>query len=178
MLDATSPLAHNGLIIRRYPRKQGYPCRAARLWNLQCKGLCCGFHHGCQGIGPPSAYPCPGTPMPKLRSLAPLVRTTNTATVTLLPKVKAEVYTTPAYRAWRATVVGRAQGRCEAVDHGHRCSRAQPEHRMYADHIVEIKDGGSVLDVNNGQCLCRSHHEIKTVAARSRRLKMEFKKET
>ena len=107
--------------------------------------------------------------MPKLRSLAPLVRTTNTSTVPLPPKVKDVVYTTPQYRVWRATVVGRAGYRCEAVDHGHRCSRAQPEHRMYADHIVEINDGGSVLDVNNGQCLCYSHHTIKTNEVKKKR---------
>ena len=114
--------------------------------------------------------------MPKLRSLAPLVRTTNTATTPLPPKVKAEVYTTPAFRAWRATVVGRAGGRCEYHDHhGHRCTRAQPEHRMFADHIVEIKDGGSLLDVTNGQCLCYSHHSIKTFEVRKKRLQTIIK---
>jgi 5-methylcytosine-specific restriction protein A len=108
--------------------------------------------------------------MPKLRSLAPMVRTVNTATVPLPPKVKAEVYTTPEYRAWRAQVV--ARGRCEAVDHhGHRCSKVAPMHRMYADHIHELRDGGALLDINNGQCLCSSHHELKTIAARVRRLK-------
>jgi len=108
--------------------------------------------------------------MPKLRTLSPLVRSTNTATTPLPPKVKATVYTTPQYRVWRATVVGRAQGRCEYHDHhGHRCSRAQPEHRMFADHIVEIHDGGSVLDVSNGQCLCYSHHTIKTNEVKKKR---------
>jgi hypothetical protein len=104
-----------------------------------------------------------------LRSLPTLVRTTNTATVPLPPKVKDVLYTTPQYRAWRAQVVARASGRCEAVDHGHRCTKTMPEHRMYSDHIVELKDGGSVFDINNGQCLCASHHQLKTVAARTRR---------
>jgi len=109
--------------------------------------------------------------MPKLRSLAPLVRTTNTATTPHPPKVKAEVYTTPQFRAWRAAVVARAGHRCEAMVLGHRCTKAQPDHRMYADHIIEISDGGSVLDINNGRCLCGSHHQIKTVQARIHRLK-------
>ena len=108
--------------------------------------------------------------MPKLRTLPPLVRTTNTATTPLPPKVKDHAYTTPQYRVWRAQVVARAGGRCEAVDHGHRCSRAEPEHRMYADHIVEIKDGGAVHDSTNGQCLCYSHHTIKSIEVRKRRL--------
>ena len=107
--------------------------------------------------------------MPKLRSLAPLVRTTNTATVPLPPKVKDAVYCTAEYQHWRTQVVARARNRCEWVDHhGHRCTRAWPD-RMYADHIVEIKDGGSVLDVSNGQCLCYSHHTIKTNEVKKKR---------
>ena len=105
-----------------------------------------------------------------LRSLAPLVSTLDTRTTKLPPKVKDEAYTTPQYRAWRTMVVHRAGGRCEAVDkHGHRCTKTMPEHRMYSDHIVELRDGGSLLDVNNGQLLCASHHALKTIAARSRR---------
>jgi hypothetical protein len=98
-----------------------------------------------------------------------MVRTTNTATVPLPPKVKDVVYTTPQYRAWRAAVVARAGGRCEAVVQGHRCTKTMPEHRMYSDHIKELKDNGSLLDVNNGQCLCSSHHVLKTIEARTRR---------
>jgi 5-methylcytosine-specific restriction enzyme A len=107
--------------------------------------------------------------MPKLRSLPSLLRAVDTSTVRLPPKAKAEVYTTPQFRQWRAMVVGRAGGRCEAVDHGYRCSRAAPEHRMYADHINELRDGGALLDPNNGQALCASHHELKTMQARARR---------
>lgn len=102
----------------------------------------------------------------KLRALAPLVRHINTSRVTPPPKLREPVYATPEYRAWRIEVVARAGGRCEAVEHGRRCSKAQPEHRMYADHIVELKDGGHPFDLRNGQCLCASHHETKTVEAR------------
>lgn len=108
--------------------------------------------------------------MGKLRSLPTMVRTINTATVPLPPKVKDEVYTTPQYRAWRAAVVHRAGYRCEAVDkYGLRCTNEQPHHRLFADHIKELKDNGSLLDINNGQCLCSSHHQLKTIAARTRR---------
>jgi len=106
--------------------------------------------------------------MPRLRTLAPRLRP-SPSLVTLPPKVKAEVYNTPEFQRWRAEVVARAGGRCEAVDHGHRCSKAKPEHRMYADHIIELADGGQAFDVVNGQCLCASHHTIKTMAARARR---------
>jgi hypothetical protein len=107
--------------------------------------------------------------MPKLRSLAPLVRPINTSRIIPPPKLRDPVYATPEFRAWRAEVVARASGRCEAIDHGRRCSRAQPEHRMYADHIQELKDGGLLLDINNGQCLCSSHHTSKTMSARAER---------
>jgi 5-methylcytosine-specific restriction protein A len=109
--------------------------------------------------------------MTKLRTLAPLVRTLDTSTTRLPLKQADPHYLTAEHRAWRAQVLARAGGRCEAVDdHGHRCSKAQPEHRMFADHIVELREGGSLLDINNGQCLCFVHHERKSAAMRARRL--------
>jgi 5-methylcytosine-specific restriction protein A len=110
--------------------------------------------------------------MPRLRSLGPMVRTIDTRTTPLPPKQKDPVYNTPEFRAWRAVVVHRAGGRCEAVDaFGLRCTKAEPEHRMYADHRIELRDGGALLDINNGQCLCASHHELKTYAARAQRMR-------
>src|SRR5262245_19396637 len=115
--------------------------------------------------------------MPKLRTLAPRLRLVDTATVKLPSKVKAQIYTTPEFQRWRALVVERAGGRCEATDpHGHRCTRASPLYRMYADHIHELKDDGSVYDLANGQCLCRSHHELKTVAMRFQRFSRRFER--
>jgi 5-methylcytosine-specific restriction enzyme A len=106
-----------------------------------------------------------------MRILGPTVRTLDTRTVKLPPKQLDPVYNTPEFKAWARQVVARAGHRCEAVDqHGHRCSRAAPEHRIYADHVRELRDGGSLLDLANGQALCRSHHEFKTIAARTRRL--------
>lgn len=110
--------------------------------------------------------------MTKLRTLRPLVRTIDTRTTKLPPKVAEPYYLTPEHRAWRAQVLARAGGRCQAVDrYGHRCSKAEPEHRIFADHVIEIRDGGRPLDLNNGQALCFSHHERKSAAERARRLK-------
>jgi len=107
---------------------------------------------------------------PKLRSLPSLVTVRDTRPVRLPPKVKADIYNTPEFRAWRALVIARAGRRCQAMDErGHRCSKGRPEHRMYADHIVELRDGGQAFDVSNGQCLCASHHTLKTMQARYRR---------
>lgn len=109
--------------------------------------------------------------MAKLRTLAPLVRILDTCTTKLPPRQIDPVYHTPEFQAWRARVVERAGYRCEAIDNGRRCGKARPEHRMYADHIRELRDGGQPFDLSNGQCLCASHHELKTMAARTRRLK-------
>ena len=109
--------------------------------------------------------------MAKLRTLTPLVRTTNTSTTRLPPRLIDPVYSTPEFQRWRAHVVARAGGQCEAIDQGFRCSKAKPEHRLYADHIIELRDGGAPFDLTNGQCLCASHHELKTIAARTRRLR-------
>jgi hypothetical protein len=52
-------------------------------------------------------------------------------------KVMDPIYNTPEFQAWRAQVLERAGQRCEALDdYGHRCTKAQPQHRVYADHIV------------------------------------------
>jgi 5-methylcytosine-specific restriction protein A len=109
--------------------------------------------------------------MARLRSLPTLVRVRDTRTTRLQRRQIDPVYGTPEFQAWRTSVIERAGYRCEAIDNGYRCSRAKPKHRMYADHIIELRDGGQPFDLNNGQCLCASHHELKTMQARARRLK-------
>lgn len=100
--------------------------------------------------------------MTRLRMLAPKVQNISTSAIKAVPKIKNSFYDSPAFRAWRTQVVARAGARCEAVDNGQRCTKAWPQHRMYADHVHELRDGGAALDPANGQCLCASHHEIKT----------------
>lgn len=69
------------------------------------------------------------------------------------------------HKSWRRLVLKRAGGKCEWPG----CGRA--EKRMFADHIVELKDGGAPLDPANGQCLCGKHHTLKTHQARLHRLR-------
>jgi 5-methylcytosine-specific restriction protein A len=109
--------------------------------------------------------------MSKLRFLGPRVRVLDTRTTKLPRRQIDPTYNTPRFQAWRAKVIERAGYRCEAIDNGHRCTKAKPEHRVYADHVVELRDGGQPFDLNNGQCLCASHHERKTMMARTRRLR-------
>src|SRR5262252_3233826 len=107
----------------------------------------------------------------RLRTLAPLIRAMDTRTVKLPPKLMDPVYNSPAFISWRPQLLKRAAYHCEAVDdQGHRCSKTRPA-RLFADHIHELKDGGSLTDPSNGQCLCFSHHERKSYQARVARIK-------
>lgn len=89
--------------------------------------------------------------------------------VRTLPKPVDATYRCSSYREWRQLVFARAGGRCEVVEDGQRCSRAAPDYRMYADHVVEIRDGGERFDPANGRLKCASHHVRKTAAARANR---------
>ena len=62
-----------------------------------------------------------------------------------------------------------ASFRCQWVEGGSRCTKAAPQHRLFADHIKELRDGGAPFDPANGQCLCGAHHTHKTVQARANR---------
>ena len=103
--------------------------------------------------------------MPSIKMLKPLLATMDTRVVSPMPKVVADHYNTPEHRAWRAAVIARANGHCQ----GKGCTRTKI--RLFADHIVELRDGGAPLDLSNGQALCGSCHTAKTVRARAARLR-------
>lgn len=84
-------------------------------------------------------------------------------TLNRLPETDAHLGS-QAHKEWRGAVIKRAGGKCEWPG----CDRAEP--RMFADHIVERKDGGAPLDLANGQCLCGSHHTQKTLQERAKRM--------
>ena len=77
------------------------------------------------------------------------------------PKQTDPHYTTKEHRDWSRSVIARAGGKCQA------CGRTGT--RLFADHIVELKDGGAPFDLDNGQGLCGSCHSLKTNAARVER---------
>ena len=96
-----------------------------------------------------------------LRMMRPALRSADLSIARLPPKTAEPHYLTPEHRAWRNAVIDRAGGVCEWPG----CGRREP--RMFADHIVERKDGGD--DFGAGQCLCGRHHSLKTAKARSER---------
>ena len=94
--------------------------------------------------------------------LVPMLRTADTRAARIPDKTADPRYLTPEHRAWREGVIARAGGRCQHPG----CRRSG----RFADHIVELKDGGAALDPANGQYLCGSHHTLKTAARRAARL--------
>lgn len=105
----------------------------------------------------------------KIRTLAPLVPRGDGRTVKVEPKRADPFYQTVEYQRWRELVLSSAGHRCEWIERAARCSKAAPRYRMFADHIKERRDGGDPYDPRNGQCLCGSHHTIKTAAERAKR---------
>lgn len=99
-----------------------------------------------------------------LKCAPPMLRVASMASVRVVEKAVAPYYLTEEHRQWRATVIARAGNHCQGKD----CDREGV--RLYADHIVEVKDGGSPCDPENGQALCGSCHGLKTHAERRRRL--------
>lgn len=103
--------------------------------------------------------------MSRLSTLKPRVAVLNISRAAPPPKRVASIYQTPEYAAWRKLVIERAGGRCQ----GHGCGRTGT--RLFADHRVELKDGGAPYDVANGQALCGSCHTRKTAAAKAARMR-------
>lgn len=106
--------------------------------------------------------------MGRLVTLSPRLGTLDTRTARPAPKTADPELLTPEHKAWRQEVLKRAGWKCQApgcTAHGRRGGV-----RLYADHIVERRDGGAPLDPANGQTLCAKHHSEKTARERSRRL--------
>lgn len=89
--------------------------------------------------------------------------TARTSCLATPPKKADPHYGTPEHKAWSAAVIARANGTCQGDD----CARSGV--RMFADHIVEKRDGGALLDLKNGRALCGSCHTRKTLSARASR---------
>ncbi|SDC07197.1 hypothetical protein SAMN05216337_1001183 [Bradyrhizobium brasilense] len=107
--------------------------------------------------------------MVRISTPGPLVPRSSGFTVRPEPKTVDPHYLTDEHRAWREQVIRNANGRCQWVENGQRCTKAAPRHRMFADHVKERCDGGAPFDPANGQCLCGRHHSLKTAMARRNR---------
>lgn len=99
-----------------------------------------------------------------VRTLGPNVRRTLQHHIARTPERRTDShYGGQAHREWADKVIARAGGRCQASG----CGRNNC--RLYADHIIEKKDGGPLFDLANGQALCGSCHTTKTNRAKGLR---------
>jgi 5-methylcytosine-specific restriction enzyme A len=101
--------------------------------------------------------------MRRVPLMRPAVYVADTRTAKPPPKQRAAHYATAGHGEWRAEVIRRARGVCQ----GPRCGRSGV--RLFADHVVELRDGGAPFDPQNGQALCGACHSRKTAAARAAR---------
>ena len=108
--------------------------------------------------------------MSRIPVLSSLVPKGDGRTVKPESKCADPFYHSSEHKQFRDAVLQRAGYRCEWIENGQRCAKAAPQHRLYADHIKERRDGGNLTDPNNGMCLCGSHHTIKTQRERAKRL--------
>jgi 5-methylcytosine-specific restriction enzyme A len=104
--------------------------------------------------------------MSRLKMLRPRLTALDTSRVEPPKRISDPHYSTSEHVQWRREVISRADGRCQ------KCGRTDV--RLFADHIVEINDGGDRLDLSNGRALCGSCHTTKTIAERTRRWKERF----
>lgn len=104
--------------------------------------------------------------MTKLHAIGPRIAAIDVRSARPSPKTVDPFYLTPEYQAWRAEVIRRSGGRCQDA----LCrSPWRRGIRLFADHIVEIKDGGAPLDPDNGMTRCGSCHTRKTIEVRAER---------
>jgi hypothetical protein len=108
--------------------------------------------------------------MVRILVLGSLVPKGDGRTVRPEPKCADPFYHSSIHKQFRNAVLHCAGHRCEWIESGQRCTKAAPQHRLFADHIKERQDGGDPTDPNNGMCLCGSHHTIKTQRERAKRL--------
>lgn len=68
--------------------------------------------------------------------------------------------------AWRALTERRKLD----ADYRAAVARGKPGERVYLDHVIEIRDGGALLDPANTQWLTHGEHQAKTGKARKARV--------
>ena len=105
--------------------------------------------------------------MAKLRIAAPRLSAADNGRVKQSPKRGDPFYDLPEWRKLVARIIAKRGRICEDPA----CPAAHSNTmRVYADHIVELRDGGAPLDERNVQLLCASAHGRKTIAARAKRM--------
>jgi 5-methylcytosine-specific restriction protein A len=82
------------------------------------------------------------------------------------------IYLSAEWRSLIARIITQRGRRCE------KCGRFSDENgdpiRIFGDHIVELKDGGPLLDAGNVMLLCGSCHTAKSNRERAKRMATRY----
>jgi 5-methylcytosine-specific restriction protein A len=104
--------------------------------------------------------------MTNLKLMPAKVRLLSTSKVKLPPKQKAAPYYDPRWIELRARIVRERGSRCEDPEH----DATKPRRgRVICDHVIELCDGGSLLDPRNILLRCPSCHGLKSMRERAKR---------
>lgn len=97
--------------------------------------------------------------------------TIDTRTVKPPTKTAAPIYGSPEWRSFIAGVIAERGRICEDP----RCKTpGRRGMRVFGDHIIELKDGGALLDGRNVMLRCGSCHTRKTFEERAKRSATSF----
>jgi 5-methylcytosine-specific restriction endonuclease McrA len=80
-------------------------------------------------------------------------------------------YQTKAHRLWRKKVLEKSKGLCvycldHEIENQNGTKTRIVTKATVGDHINPISRGGDPLDINNGQGLCKYHHDVKSINER------------
>jgi hypothetical protein len=107
------------------------------------------------------------TKTPRLTTLRPRVAMASHR-LTPNPKVAAPAYQSREWKTLIGAIVKQRGRRCE--DPLCQTPNRAAGQRVYGDHVVELKDGGALLDPKNVLLRCGSCHTRKTIAERAKRM--------
>ena len=88
------------------------------------------------------------------------------------PKTAAPVYGSPEWRSLIANIIRIRGRRCE--DPQCQSTNRAAGQRVYGDHILELQDGGALLDASNVMLRCAPCHGRKTAEERNKRMSKQW----
>jgi hypothetical protein len=107
------------------------------------------------------------TKTPRIATLRPRVAMASQR-LTPRPKTALPVYSSPEWRALIASIILERGRRCE--DPACRSPNHGAGGRVYGDHVIELQDGGALLDPSNVLLRCAPCHGRKTAVECAKRM--------